>query len=253
MNEKKLRLIHNVCGAVVSVALIVAAICLIVSAYTIYKSGDKPYTPESIKAEYSKIAIPLLAADLAVLAGIILNIALPLPKTKEKSAKDPFVTLRILQKKLPENCSHDGIARQRTLRKVARTVCALLCVIAFIPSIGILCDLEAFTVANLTPALLRVVYALLGASVASGAFLFILSVIEGKSAVREIEWTKVALSEGIKDKNEAHVRKGNKASIARFVLLGVACVHIVIGLTQNGFYDVLQKAIRICTECIGLG
>ena len=253
MNEKKLRLIHNVCGAVVSVALIVAAICLIASAYTIYKSGDKPYTPESIKAEYAKIAIPLLVADLAVLAGIILNIALPLPKTKEKSAKDPFVTLRILQKKLPEDCNHDGIARQRTIRKIARTVCALLCTTAFIPSIVILCDFDSFTVANLTPALMRVVYALLGGAAASGVFLVALSVIKEKSAVREIEWTKVALSEGKKDKNKAPAKSGSGTVIARFVLLGVACALIVIGLTQNGFYDVLQKAVRICTECIGLG
>ena len=51
MNEKKLRLIHTVCGCVISAALIAAAVCLIISAYTIYKSGDSPYTPESIGAD----------------------------------------------------------------------------------------------------------------------------------------------------------------------------------------------------------
>ena len=252
MNEKKLKLIHGVCGIIVSVTLIIAAICLILSANTIYKSGDSPYTPESIKAEYAKIAIPLWAADIAVLAGIIINVALPLPKKKEKSVKDPFVTLRILQKKLPANCTHNGIAHQRTIRKVARTVCAILCLNAFIPSIIVLCDFDSFTVANLTPALLRVVYALLSGVIASGAFIFILSVIERKSAEREIEWTKVAISE-VKSTETAVVDKANKIKIVRFVLLGIACVLIVIGLTQNGFYDVLQKAIRICTECIGLG
>ena len=176
MNEKKLRLIHTICSIVVSAALIVSAICLVVSAYTIYNSGDKPYTPESIGAEYAKIAIPLWVTDFAVLAGIILNVALPLPKKREKSANDPFVKLRILQKKLGGDCAHDGILRQRSIRKVARTVCALLCAIAFIPSVIILCDYDSFTVANLTPALLRVTYALLGSAIASGIFLFILSV-----------------------------------------------------------------------------
>ena len=253
MNEKKLQLIHTVCGIVVSAALIVSAICLIISAYTIYNSGDKPYTPESIGAEYAKIAIPLWITDFAVLAGIILNVALPLPKNKEKSNKDPFVKLRILQKKLGDNCTHDGILRQRSIRKVARTVCALLCAIAFIPSIIILCDYDSFTVANLTPALLRVVYALLGGAVASGIFLFILSAIERKSATKEIEWTKVALSETSESDKKVVAESKNTTNIIRLVLLGVACVLIVIGLTQNGFYDVLQKAIRICTECIGLG
>ena len=45
----------------------------------------------------------------------------------------------------------------------------------------------------------------------------------------------------------------NTKKIVRLVLIGAACALIVIGLTQDGFYDVLQKAIRICTECIGLG
>ena len=252
MNEKKLKLIHNVCSIVVSVTLIIAAICLILSARTIYNSGEKPYTPESVKAEYAKIAIPLWAADIAVLAGIILNVALPLPKKKEKSAKDPFVTLRILQKKLPESCNHDGIERQRNLRKVARTVCAILCLNAFIPSIVVLCDFDSFTVANLTPALLRVVYALISGAIASGVFLFILSVIERRSATREIEWTKVAISEAGSTEAVAVTRE-SRVQIIRLVLLCIACILIIIGITQNGFYDVLQKAIRICTECIGLG
>lgn len=253
MNEKKLRLIHTVCGIVVSAALIVAAICLIVSAYTIYKSGDSPYTPESIGAEYAKIAIPLWVADFAVLAGIILNVALPLPKTKEKSSKDPFVKLRILQKKLGDGCNHDGIARQRSLRKVARAVCSLLCTASFIPSIVVLCNYDSFTVANLTPALLSVVAALAIGCVTSAVLLFFLSVIERSSAEKEIEWAKIALSECDKSEKIPVADNGSKVGIVRYVILGIAFILIIIGLTQNGYYDVLQKAIRICTECIGLG
>lgn len=253
MNEKKLRLIHTVCGCVISAALIVAAICLILSAHTIYTSGDSPYTPESIGAEYAKIAVPLWVAITAVFAGIILNIALPMPKSKAKAIKDPFIKLRILQKKLPSGTTHDGIDRQRALRKVYRAVCALLCAIAFIPAIITLCDYDSFTVDNLTPALLRVVTALAIGAVISGVLLFALSVIERRSAEREIEWTKVALSESTKSDKIVIKNNENKIKITRLVLVGVACALIVIGLTQDGFYDVLQKAIRICTECIGLG
>lgn len=254
MNEKKLRLIHTACGCVISAALIVAAICLITSAYTIYTSGDKPYTPESISAEYAKIAVPLWVAISAVFAGIILNIALPMPKSKAKALKDPFIKLRIIQKKLPADCNHAGIKRQRELRKVYRTVCAILCVIAFMPAVVVLCNYELFTVDNLTPALLRTVIALVIGAVVSGILLFTLSVIEGKSAEREIEQTKIALSST--DKNSVSTEKDNSENtkkIVRLVLIGAACALVVIGLTQDGFYDVLQKAIRICTECIGLG
>ena len=254
MNEKKLRLIHTVCGCVISAALIVAAVCLIVSAYTIYNLGDSPYTPESIGAEYDKISVPLWVAIFAVIAGIVLNIALPMPKSKAKAIKDPFIKLRILQKKLPAGAVHDGIDRQRSLRKMYRTICTLLCAVAFIPAIAVLCDYDSFTVDNLTPALLRVVGMLSLGAIISGVLLFVLSVIERRSAEQEIEWTKVAISEGKKsDQISTENDTENTKKIVRLVLVGAACALIVIGLTQDGFYDVLQKAIRICTECIGLG
>ena len=253
MNDKKLRLIHTVCGCVISAALIVAAVCLIVSAYTIYNLGDSPYTPESIGAEYAKIAVPLWVAIFAVIAGILLNILLPMPKIKSKSDKDPFIKLRIMQKKLSADCNHAGIARERQIRKIARIVCALLCTIAFIPVIITLWDYGSFTVDNLTPALLRVVAMLALGAVVSGIILFILSVIERKSATKEIEWTKVALSESKCIDKKVTQNNDNKIKITRLVLIGIACALIIIGLTQDGFYDVLQKAIRICTECIGLG
>jgi hypothetical protein len=253
MNDKKLRLIHTAFGCVISAALIVAAVCLIVSAYTIYNLGDSPYTPESIGAEYAKIAVPLWVAIFAVIAGILLNILLPMPKIKSKSDKDPFIKLRIMQKKLSADCNHTGIARERQIRKIARIVCALLCTIAFIPAIITLCDYGSFTVDNLTPALLRVVGMLALGAVISGIILLILSVIERKSAAKEIEWTKIALSGSKGIDKKVTQNNDNKIKITRLVLVGIACALIVIGLTQDGFYDVLQKAIRICTECIGLG
>lgn len=254
MNEKKLRLIHTVCGIAVSVALVVAAICLIVSAYTIYKSGNAPYTSESIDAEYAKISVPLWIAVGAVIAGIVLNIALPAPETKKKAKKDPFVQLRILQKKLPDGVVHDGIARQRYIRKAYRAIFTILCLGFFAPTVIALCDYDYFTVANLTPAILRTVGLLAVGVLASGILLLILSVIERKSAEREIEWTKIALSSpASKPVQTVATGKKTATNIIRLALVGVACVLVIIGVCTGDFTDVLQKAIRICTECIGLG
>jgi hypothetical protein len=239
---------------VISSTLIVAAVCLIISAHTIYKSGDSPYTPESIGAEYLKIAVPLWVAIFAVFAGIVLNITLPMPQSKAKAIKDPFIKLRILQKKLPADCSHTGIKHQREVRARSRTVCGILCAVAFIPAIITLCDYDSFTVGNLTPALLRVVGMLAIGAIISSVLLFVLSVIERRSAEQEIEWTKIAISED-KKSDQISPKKDveNTKKIVRLVLVGAACALIIIGLIQDGFYDVLQKAIRICTECIGLG
>ena len=42
-------------------------------------------------------------------------------------------------------------------------------------------------------------------------------------------------------------------AIVRIGLLIVAAVFVMLGVLNGGMADVLGKAVRICTECIGLG
>lgn len=39
----------------------------------------------------------------------------------------------------------------------------------------------------------------------------------------------------------------------RYGLLGLAAVLIVIGLLEEEHLEVMQKAVKICLECIGIG
>lgn len=58
---------------------------------------------------------------------------------------------------------------------------------------------------------------------------------------------------------EARVYTSNKTTplkgrnILRALLLCTAIVFILLGAMNGGAYDVLVKAINICTECIGIG
>lgn len=45
----------------------------------------------------------------------------------------------------------------------------------------------------------------------------------------------------------------NRLSWIRCFLLITALLFILLGVMNGGLYDVLVKAINICTECIGLG
>ena len=54
------------------------------------------------------------------------------------------------------------------------------------------------------------------------------------------------------EKREAKIKKSYK-SIFQLVILVAAIALIVIGLINDGDSSVLQKAITICNECIGLG
>jgi len=39
----------------------------------------------------------------------------------------------------------------------------------------------------------------------------------------------------------------------RYALLGTAAVLIAVGLLRGEQWDVMQKAVRVCLECIGIG
>ncbi len=44
-----------------------------------------------------------------------------------------------------------------------------------------------------------------------------------------------------------------RRSILWLVLLGVALAFVAAGVINGGAHDVFVKAVRICSECIGLG
>ena len=54
-------------------------------------------------------------------------------------------------------------------------------------------------------------------------------------------------------KNVADERTKESVSRVRLVVLVLAIVFIVIGIFNGSMGDVLIKASKICTECIGLG
>ena len=38
-----------------------------------------------------------------------------------------------------------------------------------------------------------------------------------------------------------------------FMILGVAVAMIAVGVANGGFRDTLNKGIRVCLECVGIG
>ncbi|MBO4458713.1 MAG: 4Fe-4S binding protein [Butyrivibrio sp.] len=48
-------------------------------------------------------------------------------------------------------------------------------------------------------------------------------------------------------------KQDRKKQIIRIVILAAALLLVVIGLNNNGFNDIKNKAIRICYECMGIG
>ena len=65
------------------------------------------------------------------------------------------------------------------------------------------------------------------------------------------EREKYGTGEGISD---SEIRTaGHSVMIVRFALVLLSVTFIIVGILGGDTEDVLGKAIRICTECIGLG
>ena len=88
------------------------------------------------------------------------------------------------------------------------------------------------------------------------AVLIVSAVLQGKSIQREYD----AIMARIKEEKEAGIRAEPKEKtpardymILRLVLLTLAVVFIIAGVLNGSMTAVINKAIRICTECVGLG
>ncbi|MCI8994034.1 MAG: hypothetical protein HFG80_15265 [Eubacterium sp.] len=47
--------------------------------------------------------------------------------------------------------------------------------------------------------------------------------------------------------------KNKSVAVTRYGLLAAAVVFIAIGLLKQEHLEVMQKAVKICLECIGIG
>ena len=273
LNDKVKSRVHLIYGITLSVMLAVLGVLFICSCYSIYKSGSSPFTRESIGEAFSRIAIPTYLTVAVVIGGGILSVVLPKEEPRLVAFRSSWIVLSKLSGKLDLN-KLDGelkekIEKERKLRRLLDNInVALLTFSAIAP---------LFYVLN--PANFPAVSGEYNAEISHGmlvylAFLAPLAIYEvvyvilfDLSCKREIELTKV----GIKEAGVSHVEyechdcvmcrvsaylKKNKKPILlgiRIALVCYAIVFIVLGIANGGMADVLNKAVNICTECIGLG
>jgi len=88
------------------------------------------------------------------------------------------------------------------------------------------------------------------------ACLMVSAVLQGKSIEREYD----AIMARIKEEKAAGIKAEPKAeeparnvNALRWVILAIAAAFIIIGIRNGSMAAVVNKAIRICTECVGLG
>ena len=270
MSTKTKGRIHLVYGICLSVLILAVGVCFALSCISIYQSGSSPFTRESIAAHFDTIAIPTYICIAGVVGGIVLSLALPVDPGKVKSRRHPEDILDKLSARLDlTNCDETtaaAISAERKWRKRVTVILGVLSGVTLLPALAWCVNPIHFSIENLnanikTAAALVIPCAAVSLGLLVGAVL-----LRHASVARETAAVKTAVktapASGKADAKAIEKVKSDKKNWAtdpRFVwgirgaVLMVGIVFVILGMCNGGMADVLGKAIRICTECIGLG
>ena len=257
MTKKRIHLLYSI---VLSASAVIAGICLMVACVGIYRSGDHPFSRDSIAAAFQTIAVPVYVLLALVIGGIGLDLFYPLEKGKSPVKKQYDTILANLQKKVditkcePELCK--AIFKQQRSRRVHRLITAgllLICSIAFL-SYG--SNMQNFHKEDMNGSMIKAMYLFIPCLVIPFSYSVFTAYWNRRSVKKEIELVKQAIAAGASAANApspAPIHSEKPANIAKYAILAVSLGILIYGIFAGGTADVLAKAAAICTECVGLG
>ncbi len=253
--------IHLAYGILVSAAAAIAGICLITACVGIYRSGDHPFTRDSVAAAFRTIAVPVYVFLALVIGGWILNIFLPREKAKLQAEKQYGVILNKLHRKLDlDRCSPElskAIRREQDSRNIHKVISGCLLLACSIAFLRYSTNIQYFTTEDINGSVVRAtVFFFICLAIPFGYGTFTAYWCR-RSIQKEIELVKQAIAAGATvstDQSPAPVKDSETGKkIAKYAILAVSIGILVYGFIAGGTADVLAKAAAICTECVGLG
>lgn len=260
MTQEKIKRIQLIYGVIVSVLILSVGIGLICSCLDIYHSGDKPYSGASIASRWVNIAPIVWLCVAAVGGGILLCAFLPAESKRPKAVRDDKHTLRRLRAKAGTLTGDDLVVIQTEHKrnKCLRIVTACLWMICVAVPLIYFLDLSHFPAENLNQEVAKAVIIAFAAALVMLILSLIFSIWEQASIRRQIAVYKKVIASGKLQPQDspacvAAAKNDITLRIARCAILAAAICFIILGWFNGGVEDVLGKAIRICTECIGLG
>lgn len=254
MSKDQVRKVHLIYGCMTALLIVIVAVGLIVSCVAIYQSGDRPFSREAVTLAFRQLAVPGWLCLAAVVGGIVLHFALPLPAVKDKGIRSEKDTLQRYDCQYPQLPSEaqEKVCKERKLRRTYKFAAASVIVLLAVYPVIYYADASHFSVANLNSDIIHGVLVVLVPTVAALLLVYLCGQLEFKSIHREIEIYKVnSLKPGKVIYADRNDRK--RMTLLRSGLIAAAVILIIMGIMNGGVADVLGKAIRICTECIGLG
>lgn len=283
MSEKSIKRIHLIYGIVLSVLLVTAAILLAVTCINIYNEDGAigAFTVERVSEHFSTIAAVVYTTIALVIIGGIFNTIAPLEQKKLKGSVNDSIILNRLFKKLKvlSPSSGDKIERQRIIRFSMIITSLVLVLAAAISSIISTCINLETGGTDISTAVAKGWLNVLWFFIGPFAYLVVTAYVCKRSIRKELDIVKNELKGSIEGNdacavdecvgtftrlteeiNEAVQKAKTPKKWHKYFSLGFKCVlvcviitFIIVGACYDGAADVVDKANKICAECIGLG
>lgn len=261
--------------------LVQSALCLLIavllasSAIRIYLEGSA-YQAAGHPSEWiysrEKVAAALGPILPLVLASVVMTVIGLVRDIRDEDADQPVPDAELAQKLICARVFEpsEDMAKERALQKKLQIGGRAGFAVCMVPILFYITNAAHFAQADaegLDRSILSLIAFIVPWTVVGLACLIITTLLQAQSMQRE----QSAASARIKEEKESGIRKDPEAVKAesalyrtapetakrrvlmRRVLLVAAVCFIVAGFFNGTMKDVLVKAIRICTECVGLG
>ena len=256
MNKKRVLLTAQ------SILCVILVMMLIIAVLGIYREGlglkaadplNWIYTREKAAAAL-RPTLPLIALGFVLTAvGLVLGIR---DEKAEKPVNDTEC-LRDLTVARVDAASAEMRAERAKQKRLLYSGWAMFA-LCMVPVLLYVSNGEHFPNGDLEPVFLALIGHVLPWIALGLAALMLSTLLQEKSMQREIEAAKEQLqlekNSGVQPRTERKEAKTRvDVRILRVVLLVLAAALIVAGVFNGSARDVFGKAVKICTECVGLG
>lgn len=268
--EKKIRLIL---GAMTAVWTVLVGVLFIIQVWRIFSLGEKSFTYSTIDKYFSQIALFVWLWIVLVFVNAVIHYILPAPYQKLKASVDEQALIRRLKNRLPVNSESLEAEKQKKIRNILKGICTVALCACFALALSVILSnsyKQKFTSGFFFshPEAERLLFAMPWL-VLSALFAIAYKYYATYSKKQELTALKNTLKnpQTATKKTETKLQKltaklrgyfyaiqtQKNALVVRIGLAILALTLIVWGICNGGMADVLEKAVNICTQCIGLG
>ena len=251
---KNKKILDKIFLIIVSILTLIMGVVFIVQVLRIYYGNDKTFTRE-ICGEFLLQMLPIIILWIVSIIGSFVYFNIKTNPKKEFAKLTNAYKLKNLEEICPYvEEEYELINKEKKNRKNVMIINIVIVSICSIMSLGYLLNVKHFDSSGdlMGQAVKMGIHLLPWVIIAFGSMIFA-TVYEEISSKKSIEYLKNIIKNNGKKEAVKQIENNKVINIARGIILSVSIVLIVVGIFDGGVEDVLQKAINICTECIGLG